>query len=80
VQLADVCPHAPPFSSVFGVGASGTGLLVGVRDRLYLIPPCGLPRTAEPVHQPLNFTDGNTPTRFGTTAIQRDDTPSNVLV
>lgn len=38
VQAADIGPHNPPSGSIFGLGRHSSGILVGVLDRLWLIP------------------------------------------
>jgi len=37
VRAADVGPHNPPDASVFGLARHGSTILVGVRDRLYML-------------------------------------------
>ena len=83
VQFADVGPHAPEFTSVFGVAPGNGGLLVGVRDRLYLVPDSPRVRSLRPPHQ--NFfgiiaATHRPPSLFGTRPIGTEDARSNDLL
>ena len=37
VRAADIGPHNPPSASIFGMARHGSNILVGVRDRLYML-------------------------------------------
>ena len=46
VRAADVGPHNPPSASIFGMARHGSNILVGVRDRLYMLTGVAAERRA----------------------------------